>query len=109
VNKLPKPAASVEFYPSLWDYIDGGPRARIVLAEGDPGLSHCLATGLRRSSHAVLATQNGDEAMNVLSSVAIGALPQPDAAILEMQLAIHSGLDCLGRFAEPAGPLRSFS
>ena len=90
------PRVSGEFYPSLWDYVDAPPGSRVLLAEGDGDLCHFLAAGLRRNGHAVLAAVDGEETINVLSSVARGDLPPPDAVVLDSQLAIHSGLELLG-------------
>jgi DNA-binding NtrC family response regulator len=44
----------------------------------------------------VLAAVDGDETIRILSSVARGDLPPPDAVVLDLHLAVHSGLELLG-------------
>jgi len=88
--------ASGEFYPSNWDYIDAGLGSRVLLAESDQDLRHFFATALRRSGHAVLAVPDGNEALAVLSAISRGELPRPDAAVLDVDMPDHSGLELLG-------------
>lgn len=96
MSERPKVRASGEFYPSIWDYIEGTSGSRVLLAESDKELCHFFASGLRRSGHAVLAVLDGAEALASLSAVSRAELPKPDAVIMDVRMPVHSGLELLG-------------
>ena len=95
-TERPNLRSSGEFYPSAFDYVSSTAARRVLLAQADEQLRHLFATGLRRAGHAVLATSDGEQALEALSVISRGELPKPHVVLLDINVPIDSGLEVLG-------------
>lgn len=66
--------------------------ARVLLLEPDTILGHTYATALGQSSHKVIWCQTAQDAISDID------VHLPDIVVLELQLALHNGIEFLYEF-----------
>jgi two-component system OmpR family response regulator len=77
---------------------DGGPTARVLMVDDDPGIRDVVSDFLRRHGFAVATAGDGNEMEQVLARGAV------DLVVLDIMLPGEDGLAICRRIAGPEGP-----